>query len=233
VGFNAPNATFTDTAANNSPTYETAYSFGVPTITSANTIGATNVNTMYVAAPLVGGSLTGTNLWSIFAAGNIRAASFTSTTGATFGGAAIALNNNSNFASSINTGTSTGTLHLADGTGNNTVSIGNGTGTVTVNCKLTATGNIVSNSAGSGFRVAEGSNCKQGTSTLAAGTVVVPNTSVTANSRIFITAQSLGTVSVPSAYGVSARTAGTSFTILASVATDTSVVAWEIFEPAP
>lgn len=86
--------------------------------------------------------------------------------------------------------------------------------------------------AGTGLLVKEGSNAKQGTSTLVGGTVVVANTSVTANSRIFITAQSLGTVAVPSAYGVSVRTAGTSFTILASAPTDTSVVAWEIFEPA-
>ncbi len=33
--------------------------------------------------------------------------------------------------------------------------------------------------------------------------------------------------------GISARTAGTSFTILASAPTDTSVIAWEILEPAP
>lgn len=85
--------------------------------------------------------------------------------------------------------------------------------------------------AGQGLTVKEGSNAKQGVSTLSGGTVVVTNSSVTANSRIFITAQSLGTVAVPSAYGVSARTAGTSFTILASAPTDTSVVAWEIFEP--
>lgn len=85
--------------------------------------------------------------------------------------------------------------------------------------------------AGQGLTVKEGSNAKQGTSTLSGGTIVVTNSSVTANSRIFITAQSLGTVAVPSAYGVSARTAGTSFTILASAPTDTSVVAWEIFEP--
>lgn len=83
-----------------------------------------------------------------------------------------------------------------------------------------------------GFSATEGSNAKQGIATLTAGTVVVSNTSVTANSRIFLTAQSLGTVTVPSALCVSARTAGTSFTILASDATDTSVIAYEIFEPA-
>ena len=65
----------------------------------------------------------------------------------------------------------------------------------------------------------------------AAGTVTVANTSITANSRIFLTVQALGTVAVPSGYCVSARVPGTSFTILASVVTDTSTIAYEIFEP--
>lgn len=85
--------------------------------------------------------------------------------------------------------------------------------------------------AGQGLAVAEGANAKQGTATLAAGTVVVANTSVTASSRIMLTCQSLGTVAAPSALCVSARTVGTSFTILASQGTDTSVIAYEIFEP--
>lgn len=84
----------------------------------------------------------------------------------------------------------------------------------------------------SGLRVTEGSNAKQGIATLVAGTVVVANTSVTANSRIQLTAQNLGTVTSPSALCISARTPGTNFTILASQNTDTSIVAYEIFEPA-
>jgi hypothetical protein len=84
--------------------------------------------------------------------------------------------------------------------------------------------------AGSGFRVAEGSNAKQGVTTLVAGTKTVTNTSVTANSRIFLTSQADGgTVGF---LRVSARTPGTSFTIRSSSATDTSTVAYEIFEPA-
>lgn len=95
-----------------------------------------------------------------------------------------------------------------------------------------ATGNLDVTTAGKGLRVKEGSNAKQGTSALVGGTVVVSNTSVTANSRIFPAVQSLGTVAAPKAIGVTARTAGTSFTITSADATDTSVVAWEIFEPA-
>jgi hypothetical protein len=101
----------------------------------------------------------------------------------------------------------------------------------TINGTLTVNGNIDCSFPGTGYQVKEGANCKQGTATLVAGTVTVADTAVTANSRIFLTVQSLGTVSVPSGYCVSARTPGTSFTILASVATDTSVVAYEIFEP--
>lgn len=90
-------------------------------------------------------------------------------------------------------------------------------------------GDIVSSK---GLRVLEGSNCRQGVATLAGGTIVVSTTAVTANSRILLTCQSLGTVAVPSALCVSARTAGTSFTILSSAPTDTSVIAYQIFEPA-
>lgn len=82
-----------------------------------------------------------------------------------------------------------------------------------------------------GLTVKEGANAKQGVATMVAGTVTVSNTSVTANSRIQLTVQSLGTVTAPKAIAVTARTAGTSFTITSADNTDTSVVAFEIFEP--
>jgi hypothetical protein len=69
--------------------------------------------------------------------------------------------------------------------------------------------------------------------TVVCGTGLTGGTITTSSSRIFLTPQSLGTVSVPSACGISARSAGTSFTILCSQATDTSVIAWQIVEPAP
>lgn len=94
-------------------------------------------------------------------------------------------------------------------------------------------GNIAITTVGKGLLIKEGSNAKMGVAVLSAGTVVVSTTAVTATSRIFLTGQSLGTVAVPSGYGVSARVAGTSFTILASAPTDTSTVAWMIVEPAP
>jgi hypothetical protein len=97
---------------------------------------------------------------------------------------------------------------------------------------LQASGNVDVTSAGSGLKVAEGANAKQGTFVLSgAATTVVSNTSVTANSRILLTVQALGTVASPSSLSVSARSAGASFTVTPSQSTDTSTVAYEIFEP--
>jgi hypothetical protein len=84
--------------------------------------------------------------------------------------------------------------------------------------------------AGGGLAIQEGDNARMGSATLAAGTVTVPNTSVTADSRIFLTCQAPG--GTPGFLRVSARSAGTSFTITSSSGTDTSTVAWLIVEPA-
>lgn len=96
--------------------------------------------------------------------------------------------------------------------------------------RLTLTsGSFDIGTAGEGLRVKEGTNAKQGTATLAAGTVLVANTSVTSSSRILLTTQSpSGTVGTPY---VSARVAGTSFTISSTSAADNSTVAYQIFEP--
>lgn len=91
--------------------------------------------------------------------------------------------------------------------------------------------NLTLGTAGGGLRVKEGANARMGTVTLAAGTATVNTTAVTANSRIFLTAQTSG--AAPGALRVSARVAGTSFTITSTSGTDTSSVAWMIVEPAP
>lgn len=83
---------------------------------------------------------------------------------------------------------------------------------------------------GAGLQVKEGANACMGTLTLNGATPVVVNTTaVTANSRIFLTTNAPG--GVPAFYWVSARTAGTSFSVTGT-AGDTSTVAWMIVEPA-
>ena len=104
------------------------------------------------------------------------------------------------------------------------------TGTATVTAYTDQRALAYAEQINGGLKVFESANSKQGIATLVAGTVTVANTSVTANSRILLTGQvDGGTVGFQR---VSARTAGTSFTITSSNALDTSIVAFEIFEPA-
>ena len=80
-----------------------------------------------------------------------------------------------------------------------------------------------------GLKVSEAVNAKQGVATLVAGAVTVSNTSITANSRIFLTSQEDG--GTAGFLRVTARAIAASFTITSSSATDTSLVAYEVFEP--
>jgi hypothetical protein len=102
-----------------------------------------------------------------------------------------------------------------------------GTDLVTMN----NTGDVKMALAGGGLYVKEGTNATMGVATLVAGTVTVSTTKVTANSRIFLTRQTTaGTLG--SSVDVTARSAGTSFTITANGSVlDTSTVAWMIVEP--
>src|SRR5215831_930937 len=62
-------------------------------------------------------------------------------------------------------------------TGNTNISA-SGVGTVTAAAVFANLGSVDVQFAGGGLRVKEGANCKQGTATLAAGTVTVANTAV-------------------------------------------------------
>jgi hypothetical protein len=96
-------------------------------------------------------------------------------------------------------------------------------------CGVDTSGNLNVINAGAGLQVAEGANAKQGVATLVAGTVTVANTSVTANSRIFLTTQQ--GEGVPGALYISGRTAGIQFVVKSTSAADASTFAYEIFEP--
>ncbi len=76
-----------------------------------------------------------------------------------------------------------------------------------------------------------GSSGLSGTAVLVAGVKVVSAPKVTAKSIIILTPQNLGAVLVPTMVGVTARTAGTSFTITSANAIDTSKIGWVIIEP--
>lgn len=104
-----------------------------------------------------------------------------------------------------------------------------------------AAGEIGVNTTTGDMRIGDGSTAfaslplvggvKKGRATLVAGTVTVTATWVTATSIILTTHQTLGTVTAPKAVGVTARSAGVSFTITSADATDTSVIGWMSVEP--
>jgi hypothetical protein len=92
------------------------------------------------------------------------------------------------------------------------------------------TGNLVLKVAGKGLQIKEGSNARMGTATLVGGTIAVANTSVTANTRVFISRSTTGgTVGHLS----TTQIASTSFTVNSSDAGDTSTVNWLLIEPSP
>lgn len=121
-------------------------------------------------------------------------------------------------------------------------------GSVTATTTLTATlgnitatnGNVVMSTIGNGLSIKSGSNARIGQATLTLGTVTVANTSVTANSRLFISRQAVngstalgelteGTVSVGTSFVIYAATVGTPGTPLAA---DVSTVNWMLVESA-
>lgn len=100
-----------------------------------------------------------------------------------------------------------------------------GTPTDNTLAKLQIAGNLSLNTAGNKLLITTGTNASAGSNVLVAGTVTVSTTAVTANSIILLTAQS-GTIT--GSLKISARTSGTSFTILSTVLTDTANVGWLI-----
>lgn len=117
---------------------------------------------------------------------------------------------------------------------------GNG-GTITIAGGVVSGGNLnagdilltLNNGTGTGdngrLRISSGANKPTGTAVLVGGTVTINHNAVSANSQIFLTSQiDGGTVGF---LRVSARVAGTSFTVTSSSGTDTSTIAYLIIEP--
>lgn len=93
---------------------------------------------------------------------------------------------------------------------------------------------VTINSAGKGIKIAEGSNARMGSATLVAGTVTVSNTSITANTRVFLSINGVGVLAnlgVPYE-DTPSRVAGTSFSLKSSNVLDTSTITWLLVEPA-
>lgn len=92
-------------------------------------------------------------------------------------------------------------------------------------------GQAVSARVFGGARIGWTPSAARGTAVLVAGTVLVSTTAVTANSIILLTGQN--TSGVAGELTISARVAGTSFTITSGNVADTRTIGWLIFEPGP
>lgn len=82
--------------------------------------------------------------------------------------------------------------------------------------------------ASSGITFKSGSNARTGTGTLSGGTLIIPNTSVTANSVIMVTGKG-GGANIGALY-VASQTAGVGFTVTSTNGSDTQSFAYWIFE---
>jgi hypothetical protein len=91
------------------------------------------------------------------------------------------------------------------------------------------TGDVSISTAGNGLQIAEGANARMGTATLSGGAATVTNTSVTANTVIFI---SRATTGGTEGHLSTAIDPGTDFDINSSSGSDTSTVNWLLIEPA-
>lgn len=161
---------------------------------------------------------TGSGLWYSIVGGGEALTSLTVTPGPTNITGTTNINTSGTGVTSIGTG-GTGAVNIGNTTGNTAI-----TGTLTTSAGITATnGNLSLGTAGNKLVIATGANASIGTSAaMTAGVVTVANTSVTAGSIIFAVPAALGTVTAAQAYYISAKVAGTSFTITSASATDTS-----------
>ena len=112
-------------------------------------------------------------------------------------------------------------------TKSNQMVFGNSSVTETVINGLTIHNSNVSLSvAGNGLVIKEGTNARLGTATLTAGTVTISNTSVTANSRIFLQ----GNGNTNAGFLTPVITAGVGFTVTSSSGTDARTFSYFIVE---
>lgn len=124
-------------------------------------------------------------------------------------------------------------------TGDGTIAIGAAAGTGTRDTSWgrqgvaeigTADSDIIIALAGKGLRVKEGTNARMGTVTLAAGSGTVTNSSITANTRIFLGYHTVN--ASPGALFCHAITIGTGFVVNSTSASDTGVVSYLLVEAA-
>ncbi len=185
----------------------TGMSFANPTgsvgLTAVNGSAATWMRSDAAPALNVGiiPTWTGAHTWSALGTFNL---------GLNASGAAINLNASSNFDTNINTGTSTGAVHIADGgTGGNAITIGNTASSTGITARV-GTGNLAW-MAVAGSTYAIGASTTTGTITIGGTSMTTGNTTInggTGTGAISLTPGTAGTIVIGAAAGTGAITVG-------------------------
>lgn len=218
----------------------------VATTSVPGCISAASMTAFSASAPLASPAFTGTPSLPTGTTGITQTAADSTTKIATTAFVTTADNLKANLASPTFTGTPTlptGTIATTQAANDSTTKIAT-TAFVTTADNLKAplstpvftndvtssTGNVVISTIGKGLQVKTGTNAKIGQATLVGGTKTVANTSVTANSKIFLSDSTPGGTLGNLSY---TKSVGTSFTITSSNVLDTSTIDWYIVESIP
>jgi hypothetical protein len=140
--------TFANLTDNGLSASSAVYTNGSKVLTStaptSGTIGYWGRSSTTLSPSTSGDAITTSGNISTTSSGTITSAGLlTGSAGATISGAATSINNNSNFATTVNTGTSTGAVSIANGTvGGNIIAIGNNVGATSITEKV-GTGNYM------------------------------------------------------------------------------------------
>lgn len=134
----------------------------------------------------------------------------------------------------VSPGLTIGSTTIASGSGSNKLLYDNSgtlaeSGSPTLDSLTISGGGLIVSVAGNSLTIKGGSNAKIGSGTLVGGTATISNTSVTANSKIFLqdTSTSITNVGVLT---VSSKTAGTGFVVTSTLALDMSTFDYFIVE---
>lgn len=161
VGMTGASSTYTD--ATGSGTLAQVAAFAFPQITQAmQTAGVTgtNVEELFIPAPLAGTNLTATNLWSAYMNGGLKVVGTFNAVGGGLINGAFNLNVSNNAATNIGTGTTNQTVSIGGGSDNVTVNAATATvtGTTNINASNNAATNIGTGSTTSLVTIGGGSN---------------------------------------------------------------------------
>ena len=227
-------ATLTDTTGSGTIPIESAAALPQYTIaTTASSVTVTNLDELYLPAPVAGTNVTATSLWSLQTGGGVRAGGIlTGALGENIFGATASINNNSNFNTQVNTGTSTGNVAIGNTSGPSTTTM---VGATTINASANAATSLNTGTSTGAVHIADGSGNNAVTIGNGTGSVSIKAPLISAAGTAFTVASGTATCGTTSTLhgGVQAgdftcTTAGTaaSTVTLTIAATTTAYTCW-------